>query len=273
MAGSVALREDHVDLPDGGRLFVASAGEGPPVIMIHGAGAGASGAQHFAANVEAFVAAGHRVIIPDLIGFGRSHKPVDDMGYPLERFTDALIPMLDALDVGPSAIFGNSLGGAIGIDLALRAPERVTHLVLLAPGALESPAVYGQLPAVERMRAIMQDGLSAETMRRMLESFVTDPAIVTDELVEARLAAALGQPPEVMAKLRLPDLTERLPGITQPVLVVWGGADPICPVEGAMKFVRLVKGARVLMLEGIGHWPMRERAELVNDATLRFLSE
>jgi 4,5:9,10-diseco-3-hydroxy-5,9,17-trioxoandrosta-1(10),2-diene-4-oate hydrolase len=269
----VPLKRHDIDIGDGLHLTVHDGGAGRPVVLIHGAGAGASGITHFQANITAFLEAGFRVIVPDLLGFGTSSKPVDDQGYPLARFTDTLATALDRLQVERAALFGNSLGGAIALDMALRMRDRVEAAVLLAPGALEERSTYTALPKVLEMSGVFaRGGVNEPTMRAMLELLVSDKQLITDELVTARTAVALTQPREVASRLMLPDLSPLLPGVAVPLLVIWGEADGICPVQGAARFSRDCPDAEVIIFPGIGHWPMIERAAEVNAASLAFLS-
>lgn len=265
-------RLGDVPLDGGGHIRLAEFGQGTPVVMVHGAGLGASGPVHFHANIDAFVDAGYRVVVPDLIGFGASGKPVDDQGYPLERFTDTLVEALARAGIARAAFLGNSLGGAVSIDAALRYPDLVSRAVLVAPGALESRETYFAQPMVQRMLAPQPDEMDEARMRTMLESFVTDRSAVSDGVVAARALVARTQPPEVLGTMRLPDLTARLGALNLPVLVIWGAADGICPVSGALKFAVDCSDATVIVYSGVGHWPMTERPETVNAAVLEFLS-
>ena len=133
-----AMAQGHfVTLPQGLRLHYLDiggqgAGSGETVVFIHGSGPGASGHSNFKQNYPLFVTAGYRVIVPDLPGYGASDKP--DTLYTLDFFVNALSGLLDALDTQRCILVGNSLGGAIAIKLALDQPQRVSRLVLMAPG-------------------------------------------------------------------------------------------------------------------------------------------
>lgn len=267
------LERQEIDIGDGLHLAVHLGGTGRPLVLIHGAGAGASGVAHYHANIPAFLDAGFRVIVPDLLGFGASSKPVDEQGYPLTRFTDTLAVALDRLDVTRAALLGNSLGGAIALDMVLRMRERVEAAVLLAPGALEERATYAALPKVAEMSSVLARGVTEASMRAMLEMLVGDGTLITDELVAIRTAVARTQPPEVATRLMLPNLSPLLPQVKVPLLVIWGEADGICPVQGAARFSRDCRpAADVMILPDVGHWPMAERAAEVNAASLEFLS-
>src|SRR6266702_450295 len=97
--------------PPFGRLQKIPAGSGPAVVFVHGSGPGVSAYTNFAMNYPAFAAAGFRVLLPDLIGFGYSSKP-EGIDYTLDLFVPTLTELLDVLGVKRCVLIGNSLGGA-----------------------------------------------------------------------------------------------------------------------------------------------------------------
>ena len=110
------------------RLSTLEAGIGPPVLAIHGLG-GTKGS--FLLTVAA-LAGRFRVVAVDLPGFGDSDKPIG-AAYDASFFADAMIDLLDALELDRADLIGNSLGGRVALEVALRDPERVGRLALLAP--------------------------------------------------------------------------------------------------------------------------------------------
>ena len=147
-----------VTLPDGLQLRYVDisgkdGGNGEPVVFIHGSGPGASGHSNFKQNYPVIAEAGYRIIVPDLPGYGTSDKP--DTLYTLDFFTAALSGLLDALDIQRCVLVGNSLGGAIAIKLALDQPQRVSRLVLMAPGGLmEKEQYYLQMEGIQKLSLI-----------------------------------------------------------------------------------------------------------------------
>ncbi|MFX8106493.1 alpha/beta fold hydrolase, partial [Acinetobacter baumannii] len=90
---------------------------------------------NFKGNYPALVAAGYRVILPDLIGFGYSDKP-QDVDYPLSFFVECVKQTLDVIGIARCTLVGNSLGGAVALQFALDHAATVERLVLMAPGGL-----------------------------------------------------------------------------------------------------------------------------------------
>src|SRR5271165_2744724 len=117
-------------------IFVVEVGEGPPLLMLHGGGPGATGMSNFSRNVPT-LADRFRVIAPDMPGYGRSSKGLDRKD-PFGELAGAMLGLLDALGVDKAHVLGNSLGGSCALRLALEAPERADRLVLLGPGGIDS---------------------------------------------------------------------------------------------------------------------------------------
>ena len=107
---------------------------GHPVVFLHGSGPGNSAWANFHLNKDAFAAAGYRVLMPDMIGFGYSDKPLDQGDYTLQLFCETLIKGLQALGVETCCFVGNSLGGGVAIQIALDNPDFVEKLILMGPG-------------------------------------------------------------------------------------------------------------------------------------------
>src|SRR5262245_36942720 len=111
---------EHTVLVAGQPIFVAEAGTGPAVVMLHGGGPGASGVSNYSRNIDA-LAEHFRVIVPDMPGYGRSVKGVDQND-PFGYLADMIRGLLDELDIDPAHLIGNSYGGAAALRLALARP-------------------------------------------------------------------------------------------------------------------------------------------------------
>ncbi|WP_175852781.1 alpha/beta fold hydrolase [Burkholderia anthina] len=260
------------DVPGGLRLHHFEAGEGRPVVFIHGSGPGASGFSNFKHNYGAFAAAGHRAIVVDLPGYGQSSKP-SDVAYTLDFFVGALHAQLTALGIGPAVLLGNSLGGAIALKYALDHPDDVDGLIMMAPGGVEDRETYFQMEGIQRMVKLFTNRqMNDDTMRELLTLLVHDPAIVTDALVAERMKVCVEQPTEVLSTMSVPNLTSALADLRCPVLGFWGTDDRFNPVGGALKFVERCRDARVVLMNRCGHWVMVEHAAYFNRECVDFLA-
>lgn len=269
-----AAQGHKVRLADGLQLHYQDVGTGEAVVFIHGSGPGASGRSNFKHNYPVFAAAGYRAIVPDLPGYGASDKP--ETAYTLDFFVDALLGLLDALDIQRCTLVGNSLGGAIAIAIALRQPQRVARLVLMAPGGLMDKAQYYlQMEGIQRMAAAFASGelRDAAGMKRLLGLQLFDPSLIDDETVAERVAVVGEQPPCVLSTMEVPNMAERLSQLACPILGFWGMNDKFCPVSGAQTLMQACQRIRFVLLSECGHWVMVEHRELFNRECLAFLAE
>ena len=247
-------------------------GPGYPVIFLQGSGPGASGWLNFRYNVEDFVNSGFRVIIPDLPGFGDSDKP--DLDYTLDFFAAAMLEFADQLDMEKFALVGNSLGGAVSLGMALNAPDRISHLILMGCGGLEDQMTYFQnMKGVQAMTAVPLGSpeFTPEYLKEVLKLIVFDPSHITDELIQERFRILETQNPAAFKRMIIPNITERLNEIKAPVLGFWGAKDNFCPVSGAETLVTHCPDAEVITLSRCGHWVMIEYKELFNQRCIEFL--
>lgn len=255
----------------GHSIHLAETGDGPAVVFIHGSGPGASGVSNFRLNAPAFAAAGFRAILPDMIGYGASSKP-EGVDYTLDLFTDTLFEALQAHGVKKATLVGNSLGGGVAVQIALKAPDFVDRLVLMAPGCIEERETYFAMPGIAKMvSSFGSPDFSLDDQRRLITNLVYDPKHVTDDLVKERFAVARTQPKDVLARMRTPNLAPRLGELKAPILGFWGLNDDFCPEGGARHFLSACGNVRFMTFNKVGHWVQVERAEEFNRYTLDFL--
>jgi 4,5:9,10-diseco-3-hydroxy-5,9,17-trioxoandrosta-1(10),2-diene-4-oate hydrolase len=262
------------EIGDGLRVHYHEAGQGPVVLFLHGSGPGASGWSNFRRNVPTFAEKGFRAILPDTLGYGYSSKP-EGVDYTLDFLVDALERFLAVAGIERCAVIGNSHGGAMAIRLALRRPEMIERLVLMAPGGLEEREVYMKMEGIRAMMKAFTDpaGITRASMRRVFELQLYDASLVTEELLDERVQIAELQPKRVLTSMQVPHLAPDLARLACPIFALWGVDDKFCPMSGAITIAQKCKRARVLLLSECGHWVMVEKAALFNDACTRFLHE
>lgn len=263
-------------------IHLAELGAGPALLMLHGGGPGASGLSNYARNVQA-LARHFRVIVPDLPGYGKSSKGVnaDD---PFGDLADAMLGLLDALDIARAHVVGNSLGGACALQMALRQPARVARLVLMGPGGV---GISQGAPTAGLKRLLgyyAGEGPTLDKLRAFLsEDLVYEGSTITDEVLRARFESSID--PEVIANppLRAPKdleafkrldflLDARLPQLQNPTLVLWGTEDRVNPPSGAMALQARLPACDVFLFSKTGHWVQWERAEEFNAVVAAFLA-
>ena len=264
---------------DAGDISVMAAGQGEPIILIHGLGATKAS---FLPTVGA-LGETHRVIAIDLPGFGDSVKPLG-ASYDAPFFSRAVIALLDALGLERASLVGNSMGGRVAVETGLRYPDRVDRLVLLAPAlAWLRPRPFAPFlrlvrpelglvqiaprPIVESLaRRVIpgaEEGWTAAGVDEFLRSF-THPRGRAAFYAAAR-SVYLDEP-------HGPDgFWTRLPELQAPSLFVWGRRDHLVPAGFARHVRNALPEARQLELD-CGHVPQLERPMVVHDAMARFLA-
>jgi 4,5:9,10-diseco-3-hydroxy-5,9,17-trioxoandrosta-1(10),2-diene-4-oate hydrolase len=268
------LLEATYRVAGGHDICIREAGSGPAVVFLHGSGPGASGASNFRQNIDAFVAAGYRVVLPDLIGYGSSSKP-EGIDYTLALFTDTVLEALQAHGVTRASLVGNSLGGGVAIQIALDNPQFAERLVLMAPGSVAEQASYFTMPGIAKMvSGFGGPGFNLEEQRRLVRNLVHPDFAesIPETLVEERFAVARTQPKDVLARMRTPNLGLRLGELSLPILVLWGLNDEFCPESHARLFLDACEDVRTITFARTGHWVQVERAEEFNRYALEFLS-
>jgi pimeloyl-ACP methyl ester carboxylesterase len=248
-------------------------GTGDPVILLHGSGPGVSAWANWQHNIPA-LAQRYRVIAPDLVGFGYTQRP-GDVYYSLKTWEQHVWSFLDALGIEKASLVGNSLGGRIGLAMAVQYPERLDRMVLMgAPGV--------GMTLTPGLRALREYQPSEENMRRMLlDCFAVDPAIITDGLVKERYTASVA--PGAFEAYRDMFFSDRHAGgelavteeearaVTTRTLLLHGREDKVVPVDVAWNMVRLLPDADLSVFARCGHWTQIERAADFNTLVTSFL--
>ncbi|MCH5672873.1 alpha/beta fold hydrolase [Streptomyces gilvus] len=268
-----------------GEIAVAETGEGPVLVMLHGGGPGASGVSNYHQNLAA-LARHFRVILPDQPGFGGSYRPTED---DLEKRSiteitvDALYQALDALGIDTFHLLGNSLGGAAAIAMAQQRPERVTGLVLMAPGGGWVP--FGPAPT-EGQKAMFRyyngSGPSEKKMADFIRTMVFDHRQFGRDVVRARYEASLDESHIAFYHLYnaafarrggMDPLWRDLEKIKAPTLLLWGRDDRTITLDGAQLMLKQIRDVRLHVFGRCGHWVQLERQHEFEALVTGFLRE
>lgn len=272
---------EHTVTIKGEPIFYAEAGQGPPIVMLHGGGPGASGISNYSRNIDA-LAHHFRVIVPDMPGYGRSTKKPDHSD-TYRYIADMIRGLLDQLDIDTAHLVGNSLGGAASLRLALDTPARVGKLVLMGPAGIGTTRGLPTAGTNSLLNYYTGSGPSRDKLATFIRSYlVYDGNSVPDALIDLRYQASLH--PDVVAKpfLRRPttlrtlwrtDLTRDsgLKNLQNPTLVLWGKDDKVNKPSGGPALLNIMPNAELVMTSQTGHWMQWERAELFNQLVQDFL--
>jgi pimeloyl-ACP methyl ester carboxylesterase len=262
---------------DGRRVHVVNlgSGAGPPVVFVHGLG---GRWQNWLENIPR-VAGRRRVVAFDLPGFGRSQMPTAPISIP--NYAAVVDRLCDLLELESVVLVGNSMGGAIAAETALRFPSRVQRLVLVSASVL-SITDFNPTPAAALLTALAHtplgtaDGVRAILGRRRARhlafaALLRHPTrIASDTMFE--LVGWRGAPGRAAAMDAMigHDLRGQLAEIARPALIVHGRNDMLAPVADSVWLSERLAAAQLEIFEDTGHLPMLERSVRFNDLLLRF---
>ena len=242
-------------------------GGSPALVLANSLGTG----QHLWSRQLPELTERFRVLTFDHPGHGASDLPEEPC--TVEAFAHALLELLDSLALERVSLCGTSLGGMVGIGLALEAPERIERLVLSCTSAYVGPPDGW----TERARTVRADGMEAVADSVVVRWFT--PALPREqpETVARFRAMLVETPPEGYARcceaLGAWDARERLSAISVPTLVIAGAEDPATPVEHAELLASRIPGARLHVLEHAAHLANVECADDYTRVVLEHLQQ
>lgn len=265
-----------------GQISYHESGAGEPLFLLHGSGPGVTAWTNFGGNLPYF-AEHFRCIAPDLPGYGGSTGVLGD---PVGGAATAILHMMDELGIERAHVLGNSFGAMIGGRFAAAYPDRIHKLVTI--GGIGVP-LFSTFPyeGIARLSEFVENP-TREQLVAWLNSMVYDPATVTEEMIETRLAAA-SEPAARETNQRVysravlkaigagmsgPDAVQgfaHLPKIQAPTLLTWGREDRVNPLDIAMLPLRLIPNAELHVFPRCGHWAMIEQKEAFEQVVLGFL--
>ncbi len=238
------------------------AGEGFPVLFIHGSGPGVSAWANWRLAIPE-ISKAHRVIAPDMVGFGFSERPAN-VAYNVDTWVAQAIGLLDALNIPKAHVVGNSFGGAIALALAIRHPERVGRLVLM--GSVGVP-----FPITEGLDRVWGYQPSFENMRGLLDIFAFSRELVNDELAELRYRASIRPGFQESFSAMFPAPRQRwvdamasaetdIRALKHETLIVHGRDDKVIPLQNSLTLLDWIDRSQLHVFSRCGHWVQIEHA-------------
>nr|WP_199045271.1 alpha/beta hydrolase [Dyella sp. ASV24] len=238
----------HID-HDGARIWYATCGEGPPVILLHG-GLGHSG--NWGYQVSALVGAGYRVVLIDSRGHGRSTR--DARPYSYELMASDVLAVMDSLRLEKAAFIGWSDGACIALIVGMQAPERAAGVFFF--GCNMDPSgtkEFVSTPLIEScFRRHAKDYAQLSSTPDDFDAFV----------------AAISE----MMRTQPNYLADQLATIRVPVAVVQSEHDEFIKPEYAEYLARSIPGAELRILRGVSHFAPLQRPDEFNSVVLDFLT-
>lgn len=258
------------------------AGQGPPIILLHGFG----GCAYTWRHVIPDLAAQHWVFTLDLKGFGFSDKPAD-AHYAVSDQADMVVDFIRRQDLHDLAIMGHSMGGGVTLLTYLKLretdPGRIKELVLIdSPGYPQKMPKFIALAKVPGLSAVLSKLVSPRFATALvLKKSYYDKDKITEEQIDTYAyfgslpgaAAAVSQTARQIIPKDMELLIAQYQTIKAPVLIIWGREDEIVPLKVGLNFKKDIPGAELVVLPHCGHIPLEEEPGATRQAIVEFLKK
>ena len=262
--------EPHYRDVGGLRMAHVEDGDGPPVVMLHGEPTWSFLWRKVLPPVRD---AGHRVILPDLIGFGRSDKPTDFDWYSYDRHVEYAASLFEDLDLREATLVVHDWGGPIGLRVAVENPERVGRIVVMDTGLFTGNQKMSEPWKVFRDFVERTEDLPISMLVR--GACKTDPG---DEVAAAYdapfpeprakqgarafplMLATSPDAPGARAGQRVRDALETDP---RPKLFMWADSDPILTIEMGRRFAEICGTEITHVIPEASHFLQEDQGELI----------
>ncbi len=271
------MRGEFIDL-GGTRLYYYAAGTrgaGEPVVFLHGFPT----SSHLWRDVVPLVPAGHRVVVVDLLGYGRSDKP-DGRDVSIKGHAERVVQLFDALRIERAAVVGHDVGGGIAQYLAVRYPTRASRICLIdSVGFDDWPTrdvkmAKASLPLTRFLpttwilgivRSDLQRGYAEhERGQHSIEQYLRPFATPEGRGVLVEHLVAL-DPAETLA------LSKRLKDVVAPTAIIWGAHDPFLPTALAKRLHDAIPGSTLDVVPDVRHFTPEEAPETVGTVIAKWL--
>jgi len=225
------------------------------LLLLHGLGASAERWEY----VIPLFAKKFKVIVPDLIGFGYSDKPMVD--YTTDYFAEFVSKFVNKLRIKDLNIIGSSLGGQIAAESIINHDVNVKKLVLVSPSGVmkhSTPALDAYISAALYPNSDSAlNAFQAMSGRKKIDEKIVSGFVERMQLPNAKMAFMS----TLLGLSNSQVITEKLQLITIPTLIVWGENDPVIPIEYAQAFVSGINDCRFYKMIGCAHTPYVEKPE------------
>jgi pimeloyl-ACP methyl ester carboxylesterase len=272
------MRGEFLDL-SGARLYYYAAGTrgaGVPVVFLHGFPT----SSHLWNDVVPLMPAGHRLVIVDLLGYGRSDRP-DHRGVDLRSHAERIVELLDELRIRRACIVGHGIGGGIAQSIAVRHPHRASHLCLIDSVAFDHWPTWPARAARASLTLtrFLPPGAMLAIARRNLERGYADPLRATHSIDQylrpfatAEGRSALVAHLRALTSRETKKLGRQLKKISVPTAILWGENDPVLPLSVARELQSAITGATLTVLPDRRHFTPEEAPLQIADGIAQLLA-
>src|SRR5882672_5145109 len=273
MASSLAAQPTTIEKDVtvfGFRLHYREAGQGKPIVLLHGLGGDGS---RWEPNIAPLAAEFH-VFVLDEIGFGQSDKPLAN--YHNGMLSEFLVGFLRTLGIQKASLVGNSMGGFVAAYTAVHYPDMVDRLVLVDGAGYKRS---GDEPRRDPHVRQIQNGATREETRELLLLMLHDKSLVTDQMVDDNFVMRLRSSFTISKWLDASEnglggiTAEEMRTIKAPTLILWGKYDQLAgpPERTGERLHGDIQGSHLIVIDNAGHLPQLEQPEQFNNLVREFL--
>jgi pimeloyl-ACP methyl ester carboxylesterase len=272
------MRGEFLDL-SGARLYYYAAGTrgaGVPVVFLHGFPT----SSHLWSDVVPLMPPGHRLVVVDLLGYGRSDRP-GSREVDVRSHAERVIELFDELRIQRACVVGHGIGGGIAQSLAVRHPQRVSHLCLIDSVAFDRwPTMRARLARASLVATqFLPPGVLLGIVRSYLERGYADPRRAAHSIEQYLRPFLTGDGRDALvAHIRA--LTSRetrklgrqLRKVSVPTSILWGEHDPVLPLSIGRELQASIAGASLEVLPDRKHFTPEEAPRQIADGIAKLLS-
>ncbi|MEX0993333.1 MAG: haloalkane dehalogenase [Solirubrobacterales bacterium] len=272
--------EPHYAEVEGLRLHRLDEGSGDPIVCFHGE---PTWSFLYRKMIPPLVEGGHRVIVPDYPGFGRSDKPTDLGWYTYERHVEYVTKLLEPLDLHSASVVVQDWGGPIGLRWAVENADRVGRLVILNTGLFTARTKPSEAFLAWRSFAesnpdlpigfVIQSATATELPQELIDAYEAPWPNVESKAGTAQFPLLVPLTPDDPGAKEMTDIAARLANWEKPALVCFSDSDPIFTPKAGQRFVDAIPGAEELrVIEGAAHFLQEDKGEQIAGEINAFLA-
>ncbi len=268
--GKAELTEKSIQVGDH-KIVYLEGGTGETLLLVHGFGGDKDNWTRFAQQL----AGRYHVVAPDLPGFGDSTR-LESAQYDINTQTKRLKDFAEAINLKKFHIAGNSMGGWISSNYAVKYPRDIITLTLMNAAGVNPPEKSEMVRMVEQgfNPLLVKD---VKDYDRLMNFVFVDPPYVPGSIKKEFAQKAVEHRAfndKIFKDLRerSPQMEKYLPRITAPTLIIWGDTDRVLHVSSVKIFEKGIKNSKSYILKNCGHLPMIERPEETSEVFVKFIS-
>lgn len=256
------MKEEKI-LVKGIEINIKTAGNGIPVLILHGWGGSSNSWKKIQENLAY---RGYRAICPDLPGFGKSQPPKE--AWSVSDYMDWVVELISRLELNEFHLIAHSFGGRIAVKLVNKYPEKIKSMILCSPAGIKTK-IDAKTGAIKSLAAFGNSIFDSKYLKDFKSSARNFFYLFLKRKDYAKVKGVMR---ETMKRVLEEDLFSHLANINKKTLIVWGEKDKLVPIRQAHIFKQKIKNSELVILPKTGHSPHLEAPEELSKVIFQFLA-